>query len=451
MDRRRLLSLGAPLLLRAQPTRKRPNVLFLLTDDQRADTIGALGNPHIHTPSLDALARQSAVFTRAYCMGGNNPAVCLPSRNMILSGRAFTRYGQFAPGNQPNFADSMRDAGYATYHYGKLGNTAQEIQSRFEVSNYVNEKEVRASGDPGRIIADEALAHLDGRAKDRPFFMYLAFEAPHDPCVAPAEDTARYADAPIPMPANFFPQHSFDNGEMTVRDELLAPWPRTEAEIRRHLRGYYATITALDRQIGRILRGLEERGLHNDTLVIFSSDQGIAIGSHGLMGKQNLYEHSMRAPLLIRGPGIHPGKHDSMIYLMDIYPTVLDWLGLRAPTSLDGFSFKSALSYPAARARGGIFTAYRDCQRSWRDDLFKLIVYPRINRAQLFNLQDDPFETKDLSADQPERVAAMKEQLRTAQQRFGDPFALESLSPQPAEWTPPSAQAIAELRARYKM
>lgn len=451
MLRRQLLSLGAGLLARAQKPARRPNIVFLLADDQRADTIHALGNPHIHTPNLDRLAARSAVFQRAYCMGGNNPAVCLPSRNMILSGRAYTRYGQYAPASEPNFADAFRQAGYVTYHHGKLGNSAQELQSRFDTCQYIDEKEARLSGQPGKLIADDAITFLDQRPKDRPFCLHLAFEAPHDPRVPSAEDRERYDNAPIPMPPNFLPRHPFDNGEMTVRDELLAPWPRTEEEIRRHLREYYATITGLDRQIGRILTALAERDLEKDTLVLFTSDQGLAVGSHGLMGKQNLYEHSMRVPLLMAGPGIEPGDRPALVYLMDIFPTLLDCCGLRIPGGLDGFSFQHALRMPLARARGGIFTAYRDCQRAWCDDRYKLIVYPRLNRTQLFDLEEDPHETKDLSAAQPQRVAVMMEQLRAAQSRFGDPFALESLKPESGEWSPPTGEALEALRKKWRM
>lgn len=450
MNRRHFLSFGAAAVLRGMQAR-RPNVLFMLADDQRADTISALGNPHIHTPSLDSLASQSAVFTRAYCMGGNNPAVCLPSRNMILSGRAFTRYGRFAPANEPNFPDALKQAGYHTCHFGKRGNSAEEIQARFDSNNYLDENELRLSADPGRVAADRAIAYLDQRPKDRPFFLYLAFETPHDPRVPRPEDSARYAQADLPMPANFLPQHPFDNGEMTVRDELLAPWPRTEDAIRKHLRDYYATITGMDRQVGRVLKALEERNLAGDTLVIYSSDQGLAIGSHGLMGKQNLYEHSMRVPLLVRGPGIKPGARDALVYLMDIFPSVLDWLGLRLPPSLDGYSFRTALNLPGARARGGILTAYRDCQRAYRDDRYKLILYPRINRSQLFDLSADAEERNDLSREQPDRVDAMRTLLRQSQQRFGDPFALESLNPQPAEWRPPEGAQLEALRRQWRM
>lgn len=260
---------------------RRPNVLLILTDDQRADTIHALGNPHIKTPALDALAKRSMVFSNAYCMGGNNAAVCTPSRNMIMSGRAYTRYATQASADAPNFPVAMRSAGYRTYHHGKRGNSATEIQAKFDVCKYVDEEAARASAAPGRIIAEDAIEYLRARRNDQPFFMSLSFEAPHDPRVPTQEDRAWYESHPVPVPKNFRPQHPFDNGEMTVRDELLAAWPRTKEEIGRHLNEYYAVITGLDRQIGRVLKELETNGQTNNTIVIFTSDQGWRLGATG--------------------------------------------------------------------------------------------------------------------------------------------------------------------------
>src|SRR6185295_12363812 len=125
-----------------------------------------------------------------------------------------------------------------------------------------------------------------------------------------------------PLPPDFLPQHPFDNGEMTVRDEKLAPWPRTPENIRSQLADYYALITFMDLQIGRILAALDKSGAAQDTIVVFSSDQGLALGSHGLMGKQNLYESGMKVPLIFAGPGIPKGQADALVYLHDIYPTV---------------------------------------------------------------------------------------------------------------------------------
>ncbi|MCX6622874.1 MAG: sulfatase-like hydrolase/transferase [Acidobacteria bacterium] len=434
-------------------TRRRPNVLFLLTDDQRADTIGALGNPAIHTPNLDRLARRGMVFRSAYCMGGNNAAVCLPSRNMILSGRAYTRYEKYAPAGEPNFPDSLNQAGYQTYHHGKKANTAVEIQGRFSINKYLNDDQARRSGDPGSRIAGEAVEFLKSRSKAAPFFLYLAFEAPHDPRVPSARHLAMYPPERMPLPRNFLPLHPFDNGEMTVRDELLAEWPRTPENIRRQLAEYYAVITGLDEQIGRVLAALEAAGEAENTIVVFSSDQGLALGSHGLMGKQNLYDHSTKAPLLVAGPGIPRGETAALVYLMDIYPTVLDLVGAPRPAGLDGVSFAPALLGRSRTARESLFLAYRGCQRGIRDERYKLIYYPWINRHQLFDLSRDPDELHDLSQSrrQQSRIGAMRRALEAWQERLNTVAPLDSATPRPARFAPPTGEDLAAARRKWGM
>ena len=144
--------------------------------------------------------------------------------------------------------------------------------------------------------------------KDRPFFAYVGFAGPHDPRVAAREWLELYERDRIPLPRNYEPFHPFDNGEMTNRDEKLAPWPRTEEVVREHLHDYYACISSIDANIGRILDKLDAIGERDRTIVVFSSDHGLAIGSHGLFGKQNLYEHSMKSPLVFAGPGIPEGR-----------------------------------------------------------------------------------------------------------------------------------------------
>lgn len=433
----------------------KPNILFLFTDDQRADTIGALGNPVIKTPSLDSLARRGFVFLNAYCLGGNVGAVCTPSRNMLLSGKTYFRWrGLQAPGDPPNFPLTMKDAGYATYHHGKRNNSALNIQAQFEINKYLaNLQEERTDGEPGRSIVDAAITYLDQRDLTRPFFMYLAFGNPHDPRIAAPKYMHLYRREQIPLPKNFLPVHPFDNGEMTVRDELLTPWPRTEAEIRRHLHEYYAVISGLDYHIGRLLEALKARKLLDNTLIIFSSDQGLAIGSHGLMGKQNLYEDGMKVPLIFAGPGIPKGKSEALVYLHDIYPTVCELAGAALPPNLDGRSFKPVLDGKSAATRETLFLAYKDVQRALRDREWKLIRYPQINRTQLFNLRDDPDEIRDLSANtaQAARIADMMDQLQAWQRQLGDTAPLSVASPRPAQFTPPTGEAFEKLRRALKM
>jgi len=219
----------------------------------------------------------------------------------------------------------------------------------------------------------------------------------------------------MPLPRNYRPLHPFDNGDLTIRDEALAPWPRTPEVVRTHLTDYYGVITHLDRQIGRILQALRDSGEYEKTMIIFSSDHGLAIGSHGLFGKQNLYEDGMKVPLIIAGPGIPRGSSDALVYLHDIYPTVCDLVGSPAPGSLDGKSLAPIVRGKAAGVRDTLFLAYRSVQRAVRNDEWKLIRYPEINTSQLFNLQNDPDETNDLAADPiyAGRVAEMTAAPRT--------------------------------------
>ena len=438
---------------------EKPNVLFLFADDMRSDSVAALGNNFVKTPALDSLVQRGFVFNNAYCLGGNSAAVCTPSRNMLLSGRAYFRWknfvppgakaanGPIAPGDAPNWPLSMKDVGYVTYHQGKKHNTAPLIQAKFDHNLYINEDLDRTCGEPGKMIADDTVRFLKERKTDQPFFMYLAFANPHDPRVAAGNYMHLYKRDQVPLPANWLPMHPFDNGDMVVRDERLLPWPRTEAGLRQTLHEYYAVITAMDGYMGRILQTLKELGQLDNTLVIFSADQGIAVGSHGLLGKQNLYDAGMKVPLVFAGPGIPKGRSDALIYLHDIYPTICDLVGGPAPAGIDGRSFKPVITGGSKAVRTELFLAYCHLQRAWRDEQWKIIRYPEVNVTQLFDLQNDPGEMKDLAGDpaQAARVETMLARLKAAQRQMDDNLPLTVDHPKPAQWTPPSAEELKKL------
>ncbi len=427
----------------AQSARKSPNILLLVADDLRADCIAALGSPTVKTPHLDKLVHQGFIFRNAYCLGSNQPAVCTPSRNMLLSGQTYFRNWPkgLAPGDGPNLADALNAAGYFTYHHGKRGNVAREIHKRFRRTQYLDDDErERTSGEPGHTIVDSAITFLDSYRDPAPWLMVLEFEAPHDPRVAEQRFLDLYREDEIPLPRNYLPVHPFDNGEMTVRDERLAPWPRTPEEVRRQLREYYAVISGLDFHIGRLLAALAAQKDTGETIVIFTSDHGLAVGSHGLFGKQNLYEHSMRVPLVFVGPGIKQGSSEALVYLLDLLPTICDLAGAKTPDNIDGQSLLPILRGEKAAVRSSLGTAYRNVQRAIRDERWKLIRYPQINRTQLFDLENDPDETHDL-ADDPknaDQVARMTQLLREWQQEVGDKQPLTVDNPRAAEFVPPS-------------
>ncbi len=418
---------------------RKANVVFILTDDQRQDTIRALGNPHIVTPNLDALVRSGTTLMNAYCMGGHSAAVCLPSRMMIQRGNSWFRVTREKIA-QPNLAETFKLGGYATYAFSKRGNVDNDAQSYYEFRDVPlpDDQTDRMAGEPGKQMADCAIRFLTGwkQKKNRPFLMYLAGAAPHDPRVAAKAYLARYDAEKIPLPKNYLPLHPFDNGELKIRDEALAPWPRTPERVQQELRDYYAVITQMDEQIGRIVQAVKDAGEFNNTYFVFTSDQGLAMGSHGLMGKQNLYEHSMRAGLLVAGPGIAKNRRvNDFAYLFDIYPTLCELTGTPGPTGIEGRSLAPLLLGKKYEGRDTIFLGYRDVQRAVRQGRWKLIVYPKVNRVQLFDLEADPFEVTDLSAkpDQGARVAELKALMRKQQELYGDKIALESERPGKAE------------------
>jgi arylsulfatase A-like enzyme len=409
-------------------TAKRPNILFIFADDQRWDTVAALGNPEIRTPTFDALVRRGMQFTNAYCMGSMVGAVCLPSRTMLITGRSLWHIPanprvKEAPPGVPLLPVALREAGYTTFHCGKRGNSCTFGNAAFDVNIETDGRTASSATEN----ADHALAFLASHDASEPFFMYLAPPVPHDPCLAPERFQAMYDPAKLMLSDNFMPQHPFDNGELRIRDELLAAHPRSPAEMRRHLAGYYATISHLDYEMGRVIDAIRERGQLDNTIVIFSSDQGLAVGGrHGLMGKQNLYEH-VKPPLVFAGPGIPHGKSDALTYLFDLFPTICEFAGAKVPLSVEGRSLVANINNSQLPGRPFILGAYRDCQRMIRDARWKLIEYDAagVRHTQLFDLVGDSGELHNL-ADRA-GFAAERKHLETlltkARKDFDDPVA----------------------------
>ena len=443
---------------------EKPNILFLFADDQRADTIGALGNPVIQTPHLDRLVKIGLAFDRAYMQGGMHGATCVPSRAMLLSGRPLFRVDEKLMRDE-TWPAAFRKAGYTTFMSGKWHNTPQSIGMSFQSARSVfaggmtNPMKAKLAdvvdGKLGKpeiaekhaceVFANEAIRFLKEH-NGAPFFCYVPFDAPHDPHVVPDDFPIHYDAAKIPVPPNFLPQHPWDNGEMSVRDEQLLPWPRTPVRVQEFNAEYYRYISYLDLQIGRVLDALAASPYAKNTIVVFASDSGVARGSHGLVGKQNVYEHSMRVPLIISGPGIPAGKRsDAMCYLFDVMPTLGKLCSVAGPSTSEGAEFSAVLGDPSGPARASLCFAYRDFQRAIRDDRWKLIRYPQVNRTQLFDLKADPHETVNL-AGKPEhaaKVAEMTTLLKRELAGFGDTAALEVANPKPADWSPRSVKKTA--------
>jgi arylsulfatase A-like enzyme len=438
---------------------RRPNVLLLFADDQRADTIGAWGNAHIRTPNLDRLVARGCSFRGNYCFGSNSGAVCVPSRAMLMSGRTWFDVGRDLEGVNL-LPESLREEGYATFATGKWHNGEPSLVRAFPDARSVflggmadHTKVPVADVRDGEVsnrrvaekfsseqFADAAIDFLGSRRDDDPpFFCYVAFTAPHDPRNPPeAYREVYYKDRP-PLPANFLPQHPFDNG-MTKggRDENLARYPRTRDVISDQLCEYYGLITHLDEQVGRILAALEKSGQADNTVVIYTADHGLAMGSHGLLGKQSLYEHSMRSPLVIAGPGIPAGRStEAFTYLFDLVPTICALAGVTPPEKVAGEDLRPLWEGKGGKEqiRDSVFLPFSDLMRAVRDRRWKLIVYPRIDHLQLFDLVEDPDERHDLAplpehAAQVERLTAL---MASWQEKVGDKQPLKVESPRPKE------------------
>ncbi|MFO0871725.1 MAG: sulfatase-like hydrolase/transferase [Pirellulales bacterium] len=442
-----LFQLAPGSIVRAVPADPPPirNILFLFADDQRADTIAAHGNPHIRTPYLDQLAAAGFSFRRNYTFGSNSGAVCIPSRAMMLSGRTWFHVHTATLQDAPLWPEQLRQRGYRTFGTGKWHNGPDSWLRCFSHGRTVmfggmsdhTLVPVRDLGPDGRLtperpggkfssemFADSAIDFLEHVADDRPFLAYVAFTAPHDPRQPPEAYREAYYRARPPLPDNFWPQFPFDNGAMKGgRDENLGAWPRTEEMIRDQLAEYYGLITHLDEQIGRILAALRRTGRAENTLIIFAADNGLALGSHGLLGKQSTFEHSMRTPLILVGPGLPAGgSTTALTYLLDLYPTLCDLLHLPRPDQLAGDSLRPLWEGTKPRIRDSVFLPYLDVQRAVCDDRWKLIAYPKLGHLQLFDLQTDPGERHNLSM-RPEHaphVTRLLELLQRWQQQVGD-------------------------------
>lgn len=428
----------------ADPVPRRPNILHIHADDFRADAIHALGNPVVKTPNLDALVARGMRFTHCYTQGSMVGAVCLPSRTMMLTGRSWLRIkGAVDPAAA--LPSVLRAAGYETWHMGKASNEYRIGIQAFD-TNLVDDAPALDDGPHSRSgssrrLADAAIDFLSRRKTTRPFYMYLAPSVPHDPRIAEPEFMKMYSPENVPLLPAFMPLHPWDNGEMTVRDEALAPWPRTPEDTKRQLAEYYACVTGLDYHAGRVLAKLRESGQLDDTIVVFTGDNGLSLGEHGLFGKQNLYEFGgMHVPLVFAGPGIPKGKSDALVYLMDLYPTFCAFGGAAVPAGVEGKSLRPVIEGTQPRVREALYTAYRDGQRAVRDDRWKLIRYPLVDRTQLFDLADDPHELRNLAdeAEQAARVRAMSALLERAMIRYGDASPLKVANPRPAAWKPPA-------------
>ena len=471
-----LITLSALVVLTAiaapsQAADSKPNILFIFADDQAFDTIHSLGNLEIETPNLDRLVKRGTTFTHAYNMGSWSGAVCVASRTMLITGKylwhAQKDYAKTAELYQKQgrmWPQLLEANGYDTYFTGKWHIRADATKT-FKVAQNVrggmpNQTEAgynrpiegqtmkwkpwdksfggfwKGGKHWSEVVGDDATEYLGMASKsDNPFFMYIAFNAPHDPRQSPKEYVDRYPLDKIAMPASFVPEYPFNeamNSGRRLRDERLAPFPRTEYSVKVNRQEYYAIITHMDAQIGRILNALEKSGQADNTYIFFSADHGLAVGRHGLMGKQNMFDHSVRVPLTVVGPDIKKDDRiDARVYLQDIMATSLALSGTKKPDYVQFQSLLPLLHGKTDKGRDAIYGAYLQGQRMVTQGDFKLILYPSISKAILYNVTKDPQELRDL-ADQKQHQATVSKlfaRLLELQKETGDTLDLKAAFP----------------------
>jgi arylsulfatase A-like enzyme len=475
----RLLAFLLLSLVVSAATEKRPNILFILVDDQSPFDL-KMYNPKstLQTPNLDKLAAQGVVFDGAYHMGSSSGAVCVPSRHMIMSGRTVWHLpvSPWATKTSPPQLEQQtipavfNRAGYATMRTCKMGNSYEAANKLFTVRRDATKR--GGTDETGSVWhAEQVLTYLNNRAttKDtKPFLIYYGFSHPHDERDGTPELLAKYgatnhtdeANPPSlhslqpPLPANHLLKHPFNNTDMNVRDEVAVSgvWEnRDEASIRNEIGRQYACSENINIQIGRVLKRLEEMGELDNTYIMYTADHGIAIGHHGLMGKQNLYQHCWRVPFIVKGPGIAAGRRvEGNIYLLDVLATLCDLAGIEAPQTNEGTSFKPVLTGEKAVMRELLYGAYaggaKPGMRCVKQGDWKLIQYEsadgKAKHTQLFNLAENPDELlpehgKPNLADDPkhaEKLAEMKKLLLSEMRRLDDPW---RFADQPGDNLPP--------------
>ncbi|MGJ8638227.1 MAG: sulfatase-like hydrolase/transferase [Opitutaceae bacterium] len=440
----------------------RPNILFLFGDDHAYDSIGLMSDGYVKTPTIDRLAAEGVYFERAYNMGAWSGAVCVASRTMLNTGTTLWNAERLFRANQVasrlSWSERLKAAGYSTYFTGKWHVKGYAPEKLFDRCGTIRPGMPRTEGDGNRpilgkddqwspsapelggyweggqhwseVTTDETIDFLINYSKaesSEPFFAYVGFNAPHDPRQSPQAYLDMYPTESVPLPRSFMPSYPYTKeiGVWNVRAERLAPRPRTEFAIKTHRREYYALVSHLDAQLGRIIETLKAQGLYENTIVVYTSDHGLSLGNHSFMAKQSMYDHSLASPFIISGPGIPKAvRSQQRIFIQDIVPTTLELAGQSASEFKD-IEFQSLLPLSdSGTGRQGtpIYGGYRDFSRCVVDGQWKLIHYVEIDTYRLFNLQADPHELLDLakSPEHQQRLETLRELLAQQQERYAD-------------------------------
>lgn len=453
---------------------EKPNIVFIFADDMNYNCMSNLGDDIIYTPNLDQLRESGMHFTHAFNQGGWRSAISAASRAMLNTGKYLWKAKKTVTDKgfkeqcqkQPTlWSQYMSKEGYKTYMTGKW-HVATLASDVFDEANHVRgampkqtpegygyseknpkgRKFIKGQEDAWKpydkkfggfweggkhwseIVRDDALSYIEKASKeDKPFFMYLAFNAAHDPRQSPKRCIDMYPVDKVTVPKNFQPQYPYiyDIGcGPRLHDEKLAPLPRTEYAVQVNRQEYYAIISHMDEQIGRIIDALKRSGKYNNTYIIFTADHGMCMGEHGLLGKQNMYDAALRVPMIICGPGIKKGTCNDLVYLQDAMATALD---IADSPHIQDVDYQSLLNLAKGEkdretSNKYLYGAYIDLQRMIRSDRFKMIMYPKNNKVRLYDLKNDPLEMHDLASDLKYKPVAEQlfQEFKKLQQKTGD-------------------------------
>ena len=433
------------------------NIVFLFSDEHAGAVMGNSGHPVVRTPHLDRLAEQSYAFDNAYC----NSPICTPSRLSLLTGRFPHQIGAWDLGaiadrQYQTWGDYLTEAGYETVLCGRTHFNGTDRRLGFsdrlldDLPRWCN-----ATGRPPRRTPDErrgsnshvaecgpgdhehtkydknvanlAVDFLHEKAAspdDKPFLLYCGFMHPHFPLIAPPEFFSRYDPDTLELPTTW--NEPLESQHPIIQHHRWA-WrndiPPPEAVVRRALASYYALVSSLDAQVGRILQTIDTTPLRENTLVIYTSDHGEMAGHHGIWQKQCFYEPAVKVPLMLRLPSRETGRVAENVSLVDVLPTLLEAAGLEIPSDLPGDSLLGIARHQANETRRAVFSEYHhmgmlNAGFMLKRGDYKLCLYVG-SEPQLFNVNVDPLENDDL-ASKPE-YATIRNEMETALRAVLDP------------------------------
>lgn len=380
-----------------QREQKKYNILIIESDDQSNQAVGAFGNPSIQTPSIDLLAEDGTSFTSAYNMGCWAPAVCVPSRTMLLYGKYLWKSQKITKKNAPeSFPETLKNNGYSTYMTGKWHAYGNEAKDVFEQTGTITEGQLKTyNTDKGHITditAKEAVDYIKSYKDDKPFLVYVAFNAPH----VPRQTEKKYYDL-YPSENIILPPSVIDGDSLNTNIKYqYTRNPLRAKTMKNRVQQNNAMVTHMDERIGNIISTLKEKGIYDDTIIVFMSDHGISFGENGVAGKVCVYEPSVTAPLIIKAPKMIANKKiKNRVYLQDVFPTLLDMLAIQSPENID-FKSLSPIVEENKDTRTSIYLAMFYDQRAIIKDNKKLILFPETSDLELYDLEKDPWETTNL-------------------------------------------------------